>query len=161
MIDQQDVCLGVRLRLCDFSPGQQKVKLDQAVVSLLTWETCGGAVSQKAEIGTATANRGPKVKAFLRPIFRAQCGEPCVEGYRTKLVRRKGVPFSGGLGTWEGVALSCHVALDTLCQEMHEAWWLGCRCQRGLSVTARSAFLSPWTGCDCKREREREKKEGV
>ena len=22
------------------------------------------------------------------------------------------------------VALSCHMALDMLCQEMHEAWWL-------------------------------------
>ena len=31
------------------------------------------------------------------------------------------------LKDWElaKVALSCHVALDMLCQEMHEAWWLG------------------------------------
>ena len=26
------------------------------------------------------------------------------------------------LQDWEKVALSCHMALDMLCQEMHEAW---------------------------------------
>ena len=30
------------------------------------------------------------------------------------------------------VALSCHMALDMLCQEMHEAWLLGCRGQEAL-----------------------------
>ena len=49
-----------------------------------------------------------------------------------------------------GKALSCHIALDMLCQEMHEVWSLGCCCQGDLSVTARKAFLSPWTGCDSK-----------
>ena len=29
------------------------------------------------------------------------------------------------------VALSCHMALDMLCQEMHEAWWK-CGCQMSL-----------------------------
>ena len=33
------------------------------------------------------------------------------------------------LEDWElaRVALSCHVALDMSCQEMHDAWWLGRR----------------------------------
>ena len=38
------------------------------------------------------------------------------------------------------VALSCHIAVDMLCQEMQEAWQLGCFCQRGLLVTARMPF---------------------
>ena len=40
-------------------------------------------------------------------------------------------PLSWKNGNSRGVALSCHTALDLLYQEMHEAWWLGCRCQRG------------------------------
>ena len=45
------------------------VNVDQAVVSLLIEETYGDTVAQNTWIGTATANRGPKVKAFLCPIF--------------------------------------------------------------------------------------------
>ena len=33
------------------------------------------------------------------------------------------------------VALSCHMALDMLCQEMHEAWWWGDAAERP-AVTA-------------------------
>ena len=40
------------------------------------------------------------------------------------------------------VASGCHMALDMLCQEVHEA------CCHGMS-----AVLSPWTGCDTKRRR--------
>ena len=42
-------------------------------------------------------------------------------------------------------ALSCHVALDMLCQEVHEAWSGGAT-ER--PAVGKSAFLSPWTGCD-------------
>ena len=45
------------------------------------------------------------------------------------------------------VAFSCHMALDMLCKEMHEAWWSGDATERP-AVTARSAVLSPWTGCN-------------
>ena len=55
---------------------------------------------------------------------RAQCGQPCLACHRAKLVGRKDVPLPGGLGTFEG-GFECRVALDMLCQEMHEAWWLG------------------------------------
>ena len=65
---------------------------------------------------------------FFVRFSRAQRGKPGVGCYRAKLVRRKGVLF---LEDWERarVALSYHVALDMLCQEIHEAWWLGCRCR--------------------------------
>ena len=43
-------------------------------------------------------------------------------------------------------ALSCHVALDMLCQEMHEAWKL----ESPLSQRAK-AFLPQWTGSDRER----------
>ena len=41
------------------------------------------------------------------------------------------------LKDWENAraALNCHIALDMLCQEMHEAWWLVCCCQKSLFVT--------------------------
>ena len=45
------------------------------------------------------------------------------------------------------VALSCHVALDLLCQEMHEGWLSGDATERPL-CHGMSAVLSPWTGCD-------------
>ena len=52
------------------------------------------------------------------------------------------------LKDWElaRAALSCHIALDMLCQEMHEAGLLGCCSQRGPAVTARKALLLPVDG---------------
>ena len=41
------------------------------------------------------------------------------------------------------VALCCHMALDMLCQEMRS----GAAVAERPCVTARKAFLSPWTGC--------------
>ena len=49
-------------------------------------------------------------------------------------------------GELSKVALSCHIALD-MCQEMHEGRWVAAK----RPVTARNAFLSPWTGCDNER----------
>ena len=64
------------------------------------------------------------------------------------------------LEDWElwRVALSCHVAMDLLCQEMSSGS-LGSSLFAVITVpvklscgtvTARKAFLSPWTGCDKK-----------
>ena len=39
--------------------------------------------------------------------------------------------FSERLGSWQKVALSCHMALDVLCEEMHEALET-CGCQMRL-----------------------------
>ena len=41
------------------------------------------------------------------------------------------------------------MALDMLCQEMHEAWLSGGATERPV-LAAREAFLSPWTGFDNK-----------
>ena len=67
---------------------------------------------------------------------------------------------------WElaRVALNCLVAPVILCQEMHEAWLLGCRCQESLLSQQAKAFLSPWTGYDTKergvvRENKKNKRE--
>ena len=40
----------------------------------------------------------------------------------------RGDTISLFLQDWEvaKVALSCHMALDMLCQELHEAWWMLC-----------------------------------
>ena len=48
-----------------------------------------------------------------------------------------GDKISLSLKDWElaKVALSCHMPLDMLCQEMHEARWRGCRCLEALSLT--------------------------
>ena len=56
------------------------------------------------------------------------------------------------------MALSCHMALDMLCQEMHEAWFLNDATKRP-AVTAQSAVLSPWTGCNSQGEGCGEKKQ--
>ena len=45
------------------------------------------------------------------------------------------------------VALSCRMALDVLCQEMHEACQPGEACGHGMSLV-----LSPWAVCDNKGE---------
>ena len=41
--------------------------------------------------------------------------------------------FSERIGSWQKVALSCHMALDVLCQDIHEAWEM-CGCQMSLVV---------------------------
>ena len=94
--------------------------LDQAVVSLLTCETCGDTVAQETRIGTATANLGPKVKASPHPIFVSTM-------WKSLALHVLGLNWSGEkvslvLEDWElaRAALSCHVALDLL--EMDEAW---------------------------------------
>ena len=49
------------------------------------------------------------------------------------------------------VALSCHIALDMMCQEMHDALVAGLLLPRG--PLSQQALLSPWAGCDNKGER--------
>ena len=119
----------VRRLVCTF--WQQKVKLDQAVVSLLTWETCGDTVAQQAQVGTATANRGPKVKAFLLPTFASTMWKALLCMLSSLICQAKRCP-SGGLE----LPRCC-----MLCQEMHEAWWVAatrrahCHSKRSPSLT--------------------------
>ena len=109
--------------------GSQKVNLDQAVVSFLILETCGEhGCPKKSGSGQRRRLGGPKVNASLRPIFATTHVENlALHVIGLELVRRRGVPLL--LEDWElaRVALSCHVALDMSCQEMHDAWWLGRR----------------------------------
>ena len=67
------------------------------------------------------------------------------------------------LEDWElgRVALSCHLAMDLLCQEIRDACWVGSKSLGALVHCVHSArevllwnchsskaLLSPWTGCD-------------
>ena len=66
-------------------------------------DTWRGRLPKNARIGTATANRGAKVKAFLRPIFRGHH----VESLALHVIGLNGSGekvslFSRGLGTCEG-----------------------------------------------------------
>ena len=85
-------------------------------LNLMTEGPCGSSGSQspalgrhvktrlpkRPGLGTATANRGPEVKASSSDLRRAQCGKPCFACNGATVVRRKGVPFLGRLGTCEG-----------------------------------------------------------
>ena len=57
------------------------------------------------------------------------------------------------LKDWElaKVALSCHMALDMLCQEMQGAWWRGCRYLEALCHSKRT--LSPTVDGESKGKR--------
>ena len=63
----------------------------KAVVSLLVEETCGDTVAPKAWNGTATANLGPNVKAFLRQISRARCQESPLSQQEKAVTERRDV----------------------------------------------------------------------
>ena len=103
----------------------------------------------KSRIETVTSNRRPKVKAILRQIFREHNVESLV-------LHAFGLNWSGDtvsllLWDWERarVALSCHVALDMLWQEVHEPWWLDWKNhQESLVPQQAKPLLSPWTGPD-------------
>ena len=92
------------------------------VVELLIWETCGGAVAQGVQRGRVSMKLDLRSKAFLQVFLEStvratvRCTSPGCMG----LVTRSSLL----LEDWElaRVALSCHIALNMLYQEMHEAW---------------------------------------
>ena len=77
---------------------------------------------KKALTGSATLNHGRKAKALL-PL--SKC-EHNVESLALDATRQdqSGEKISLFLEDWElaRAALSCHIALDMLCQAMDEAW---------------------------------------
>ena len=101
-------------------------------------------IAQRALTGTATLSHGLKAKALLHNVESLALS--------VMVQDQSGEKISLFLEDWElaRVALSCHIALDMLCQEMPESWLLGCCCQRGLLSQQGKPFLSPWTGCDRK-----------
>ena len=117
----------------------QQTKLDQVVVSLLTKETSGDTVAQKALTGTATLSHGLKAKALLHRSSANTTWKALLSLLWGKTSEVNS--FLCTLEDWDlgRVTLSCHIALDMLCQEMREA---------GLQ----ESLFSPWTGCDNKRE---------
>ena len=91
-------------------------EVGRVVVILLIQETRGDTVAQRVQYGKVRMKLGLKTTAFRRVSL---------EGTLCAMVR---CTSSGCVGQdWElaKVALSCHIALDMLCQEMHEAWQLG------------------------------------
>ena len=92
------------------------------------WESEGEAWSEDESVSSTASHTGNMCNGALHVIG--------LHGLGDKL--------SLFLQEWElaKVALSCHMALDMLCQEMHEA------------CHGMSALLSPWTGCVTAEERD-------
>ena len=66
------------------------------------------------------------------------------------------------LEDWEHgrVTLSCHMAMDLLCQEMSDACSDSSESLRSPNCHSNKVFLSPWTGCDNQGEGCGERNEG-
>ena len=92
------------------------------VVSFLIWETCGGKAVLKALTGKATLSHGQKNEGTSS----SELWEHNVESLALNVMGQdqSGRKITLFLKDRElaRVPLSCHIALDTLCQEMHEAW---------------------------------------
>ena len=102
-------------------------------VMLLVWGTNGKWAAQRVQCGRVKAKLGRKTKVCLQvALEKAMCNDAL---HVTGLHGSSG-KISLFLQDWEQakVALSCHMALDMLCQEMHEAWLSG--------VTERRAVTS-------------------
>ena len=93
----------------------------QAPDMLLIQETTVNWAVQRVHCGKVRVKLGPKTKAFLHVILKsAMCATS-----RCKSLGCMGlVTGSLFLKDWElaKVASSCHMVLDMLCQEVHEAW---------------------------------------
>ena len=86
--------------------------MERVVGNLLIWETCEDSVAQRVHCGKVKMQLGLRTKAF-------HCWQQCATCHRGDLVTR----LSLFLEDWElpRVSLSCHISLDMLCQQMHEA----------------------------------------
>ena len=106
----------LRWLVCTFRQGE----LDQAVVSLPMLETCGDTVARKALTGTATFC---VVDWKRRHFFHRSSANttwtalPCMLSGWIGLAKR--CPLLQENCEFARVVLSCHVAMDMLCQEMH------------------------------------------
>ena len=99
------------------------MKLDPAVVSFLNWETCGDTVVQRARTGTGTL--GPRTEREGTPSSE-QCAHNVGSFALNVMEHDQSEQKSVFLEDWELARALSHVALDMLCQEMHEAWKPGC-----------------------------------
>ena len=80
-------------------------------------------------------------KRVSQCLSRRQRGQRCVARHRVVWAWWQDLSFPAGLGAGKG-ALSCHTALDMLCQEMHDAWWRGCRCEEAICHSKKSLSLT-------------------
>ena len=90
-------------------------------VELLIWGTRGDPFARRVLCGTVKVKRGLKTIASLQGVSRVD--NVCNEALRVIGLYEPGDKVSLFLKDWElaRVALSCRMALDMLCQEMHEA----------------------------------------
>ena len=93
----------------------------------------------KSQCGRVKAKLGRKTKVCLPvALEKAMCATMRSTSLGCMGLVARSVFFPAGLRAGKG-ALGCGTALDMLCQEMHEAWWLGDASKRP-AVTARKAF---------------------
>ena len=107
-----------RLSPCTFL---RKEETEMDVMSLV-WGTNGKWIAQRAQCGRVKAKLGRKTKvcplvALVTAMWETtRCTSLGCMGLVTRSL------FSWRIGGWQRLALSCHMALDMLCQEMNEAW---------------------------------------
>ena len=97
--------------------------LGRTVILLLNYEICGGVAARRVLFGAAVALTGQEVRVrLLLRITRAT-------SITSLLKSLSGEVVSHFLEDWElgRVALSCHTAVDLLCQEMRGACWVSSR----------------------------------
>ena len=89
--------------------------------SLPIWETCGHAIAQRVQCGKVRVEHGRKDERVSSSVSREN--NVCNDVLHVSGLHEPGDKISLFLKGWElaKVALSCHMALDMLCQEMHEA----------------------------------------
>ena len=96
--------------------------MERVVVKLLIQEIRGELVAQGVPCGKVMVKLGMRRKAFLQVFSREN--NVCNGALHVIGLCGRGDMVSLFLKDWElaWVALSCHIALVLLCQEMHEAW---------------------------------------
>ena len=111
------------------------------VVVLLIWKIRGDSVARRARRGKVKVKHVLKTEAshqgFLERTMRAtkRCTSSGCMGLVTRCLFMKNWALAR-------VALSCYMALDMLCQEMHGPWLLLSRCHKALCHSTESLSLS-------------------
>ena len=91
-------------------------------VMSVVWETTGQWAAQRAKCGRVKAKLGPEDESVS--LSRSREGNVGNEALHVTGLHGPGGKIAFFSQDWElaKVALSCHMALDMLCQEVHGAW---------------------------------------
>ena len=116
-----------RLSPCTLS--RKKEEAEKIDLMLLIQERNGKWVVQRVQCGKVRAKLGLKTKACLQVTLESS-SDSREDHVSNEALHVIGLYVLGDkiylslLGGWElaKVALSCHMVLDMLCHEMHEAW---------------------------------------